>query len=126
MINANVRSTERMSDVNTKVERGEKTASARAFALRSFARSLFVSLLVRTHFHTSSRLMNNPASDGARRASDASDRIFRGAKKNCVSSIILSKAELILYSTCYMLFHQRWGLFPSSGAQLLVSLKYRR
>lgn len=57
--------------------------------------------------HTSSRLMNNPTSDGARHASDASDWIFRDTKYTPSSIIIFNENR----DLC-VLFYRRRGLFP--------------
>lgn len=72
MINANVRSTERMSDVNTEKKRGDSEHER-------VCSSLVCLIFLRSSsgvypLYTSSRLMNNPASDSARHTSDASDR----------------------------------------------------
>lgn len=112
----NVRSTgERLPDVSAKKKRGDTGE-------REWARGVLLALSlfrVRPFFffrssssvyplsHTSSRLMNNPTSDGARHASDASDWIFRDTKYTPSSIIIFNENR----DLC-VLFYRRRGLFP--------------
>lgn len=112
----NVRSTgERLPDVSAKKKRGDtgerEWARGVLLALSLFRVCPFFffrsSSSVYPLSHTSSRLMNNPTSDGARHASDASDWIFRDTKYTPSSIIIFNENR----DLC-VLFYRRRGLFP--------------